>query len=169
MGRFRDVGSIIHSNLDDGFGAQFHDLANMAGWARIERYVVEELLGGRMNFSFGNLFSDPILRIVFNKAMWDINTYHTPGTMIYGNTIDFGSNVPRNYAALSSFVLADIVGQMKYPTGHAVTAIPVTEAIRVPSADEIIDAHHTVDMMMEKARHYMDYIDLANRSTSKSA
>ena len=159
MGHFAEQGTIIHSNLDDGYGAQFHDLANMAGWARIERYMVEELLGGRMNFCFGNLFSDPMLRIIFSKAMWDINTYKTPGSMIYGNTTDFGMDLPRNYGALSSFVMADIIGQMKYPTGHAVCAIPVTEAIRVPSAEEIIDAQHTVDMMIEKAPYYARFID----------
>lgn len=159
MGCFREQGTIIHSNLDDGMGSQFHDLANLAGWARLERYIVEELLGGGMNFCFGNLFSDPILRIIYNKAMWDINTYKTPGSMIYGNTIDFGTDIPRNYGALASFTMADIIGQMKYPTGHAVTAIPVTEAIRVPSAEEIIDSQHTVDIMMEKARYYMDFID----------
>jgi methylmalonyl-CoA mutase cobalamin-binding subunit len=120
---------------------------------------VEDLLGGGMNFCFGNLFSDPILRIIFNKAMWNINTHQTPGSMIYGNTIDFGTDIPRNYGALSSFALADVIGQMKYPTGHAVCAIPVTEAIRVPSAEEIIESHHTLDIMMEKARYYMDYID----------
>ena len=48
---------------------------------------------------------------------------------------------------------------MKYPTGHAVCAIPVTEAIRIPSVEEIIDAHHTLDLMFEKARYYMDFID----------
>lgn len=159
MGYFREQGAAIHSNLDDGMGAQFHDLANLAGWARLERYIVEDLLGGGMNFCFGNLFSDPILRIIFNKAMWNINTHQTPGSMIYGNTIDFGTDIPQNYGALSSFALADVIGQMKYPTGHAVCAIPVTEAIRVPSAEEIIESHHTLDIMMEKARYYMDYID----------
>ena len=159
MGALRDKGTIIHSNLDDGMGGKFHDLANLAGWARLERYIVEELLGGGMAFCFGNLFSDPMLRIIFNKAMWDINTYKTPGSMIYGNTIDFGMDIPRNYGALASFTMADIIGQMKYPTGHAVCAIPVTEAIRIPSVEEIIDAHHTLDLMFEKARYYMDFID----------
>ncbi|MEG0779263.1 MAG: cobalamin-dependent protein [Oscillospiraceae bacterium] len=159
MGNFREQGTILHSNLDDGFGAQFHDLANLTGWAQLERYVVEELLGGRMNHCFGNLFSDPMMRIIFNKAMWNINTFQTPGSMIYGNTIDFGTDIPHNYGALSSFVLADIIGQMKYPSGHAVCPIPVTEAMRVPSAQEIIDAHHTVDAMIEKAPYYASFID----------
>lgn len=159
MGKFREQGTIIHSNLDDGFGAQFHDLANMVGYARLERYIVEDLLGGGMCHCFGNLFSDPIIRIVFNCAMQKINKYDTPGTMIYGNTIDYGFDIPRNFGALASFSMADAIGQMYYPTGTAICPIPVTEAVRVPSADEIIEAHHTVDMMIEKAKHYGEYID----------
>lgn len=110
MGELREKGTIIHSNLDDGFGGQLHDVANLVGWARLERYFVEDLLGGGMNHCFGNLFSDPILRIIFSKAMWEINTFKTPGSMIYGNTTDFGGNFPSNYSALASFTMADIIG-----------------------------------------------------------
>ena len=159
MGKFRDQGTIIHSNLDDGFGAQFHDLANMVGYARLERYIVEDLLGGGMAHCFGNLFSDPILRIIFNAAMGKINKYNTMGSMIYGNTIDYGFDEARNFGAMASFSMADAMGQMTMPSGHAVCPIPVTEAVRVPSADEIIQAHHTVDMMIEKGKHYGQFID----------
>ncbi|QAT43280.1 cobalamin B12-binding domain-containing protein [Aminipila luticellarii] len=160
MAKLRDKGTIIHSNLDDGFGAQFHDLANLVGYAKLERYICEELLGARMSHCFGNLFNDPMVRIVFNSAMGKINTYHTPGTMIYGNTIDFTYNMPKNYAAVTSYAMADAIGQMICPSGHAITPIPVTEAIRIPAVDEIIDAHHTVDMAIEAAAYYKDYIDV---------
>lgn len=159
MGHFREQGTIIHSNLDDGFGAQFHDLANLVGYARLERYIVEDLLGAGMCHCFGNLFSDPVIRIIFNCAMGKINKYDTPGSMIYGNTIDYNYDIPHNFGAMASFSMADAIGQMHYPSGHAVCPIPVTEAMRVPSADEIIEAHHTVDMMIEKAKHYGDYMD----------
>lgn len=159
MGHFREDGTIIHSNLDDGFGAQFHDLANMVGYARLERYIVEDLLGAGMCHCFGNLFSDPVLRIIFNTAMGKINKYNTPGSMIYGNTIDYGYDIPRNFGAMASFSMADAIGQMNYPSGHAICPIPVTEAVRVPSAKEIIEAHHTVDMMIEKGKHYGKFID----------
>lgn len=160
MARLREKGTIIHSNLDDGFGAQFHDLANLVGYAKLERYICEELLGARMAHCFGNLFNDPMVRIIFNSAMGKINTYHTPGTMIYGNTIDFGFNMPKNYAAVTSYAMADAIGQMICPSGHAITPIPVTEAIRVPAVDEIIDAHNTVDMAIEAAAYYKDYVDV---------
>lgn len=159
MGKFRDQGTIIHSNVDDGFGAQFHDLANLVGWCMLERYIVEDLLGGGMAHCFGNLFSDPLLRITFEHAMWDINKSKTPGSMIYGNTIDFGFDYDRNFGALASYVSGDIIGQNHCPSGHAVTAIPITEAVRIPSADEIIQAHMTVDMMIEKAKFYGNYIN----------
>lgn len=159
MGRFKDQGTIIHSNVDDGFGAELHDLANLVGWAIMERYIVEELSGGRMCHCFGNLFSDPILRMTFSQAMWEINTYKTPGSMIYGNTIDFGFDYDRNFGALSSFSMADSMGQRMCPTGHAITPIPVTEAARVPSPEEMVQAHMAVDMMMEKGQFYSQYID----------
>lgn len=168
MGKFRDQGTIIHSNVDDGFGAQFHDLANLVGWCMIERYIVEDLLGGGMCHCFGNLFSDPILRITFEQSMLEINKTHTPGSMIYGNTIDFGFDYEHNFGALSSYSLGDIIGQRHKASGHAVTVIPVTEAARIPSADEIIQAHMTIDMMIEKAGFFDSYLDWAKIEADKN-
>ncbi len=159
MAKFRDNGTIVHSNLDDGFGAQFQDMANLVGYAKLERYIAEELLGARLGHCFGNLFNDPMVRIIFNVAMSKINTYKTPGSMIYGNTIDFGFNMPRNYANLTSYSMADAIGQLLCPTGHAITPIPITEAIRIPNVEEIIEAHNTVDMAIEQAHYYKDFID----------
>lgn len=160
MGKLKDKGTVIHSNLDDGFGAQFQDLANLVGFAKLERYICEELLGARMSHCYGNLFNDPILRIVFNFAMCKIDPYHTPGSMIYGNTLDFSYNMPQNYGAIARYAIADAIGQMLCPSGQAITPIPVTEAIRVPSTEEIIDGHNTVDMAIRSAEYYIDYIDV---------
>lgn len=157
MGKFD--GTIVHSNLDDGYGNQFHDLANLAGWTMIERYLVEDLLGASMTFSYGNLFSDPISRIVFNMVCDATNGKGTPGTMTFGNTIDYGLDFSRNYGALSSFSLADAICQRHKPTGHAVASVPVSEACRIPTADEIIDGHLCIDTMIEKAALYEPYIN----------
>lgn len=152
-------GAIVHSNLDDGYGNQMHDLANLVGWAMIERYLVEELLGACMTFSYGNLFSDPISRIVFNMAMDAGNAKGVPGTMTFGNTIDYGFDLSRNYGALSSFSLADAICQRHKPTGHAVSAVPVSEAQRIPTPDEIVDAHLCIDVMIEKSQLLEPYMD----------
>jgi len=157
MGKFD--GTIVHSNLDDGYGNQFHDLANLTGWTMIERYLVEDLLGASMTFAYGNLFSDPISRIVFNRVCDATNTKNTPGTMTFGNTIDYGLDISRNYGALCNFSLADAICQRHKPTGHAVASVPVSEAMRVPTPDEIVDGHLCVDMMIEKSKYYEPFID----------
>lgn len=161
MAEFADQGTIIHSNLDDGDGAQYHDLANLVGYARLERYIVEDLMDARIGHCFGNLFSDPMVRIVFNSTMWKINKFKTPGTMIYGNTLGFSeTNMPRNYGNISAYSMADALGQMICPTGHAITPIPTTEAVRVPTIQEIRETHNTVDRAIEAAADYLPYIDM---------
>lgn len=159
MARFKDDGAMIHCNLDDGYGAQFHDLANLVGWAKLERYVAEDLLGARVCHCYGNLFSDPMVRVVFNRAMSMIDKHGSPGSFVNGNTIDYGIDISRNYGALCAYSLADIICQMKYPSGYAIAPVPLTEAIRVPSTDEILEAHHTIDMMVEKAPYYEKFIN----------
>lgn len=159
MGEFKERGVCMHCNLDDGYGAQFHDVANLLGWAKLERYIAEELMGGRVAHCYGNLFSDPMLRIVFNRAISKIDKYQTPGTFVNGNTIDYGMSMARNYSVMPSYALADIACQLKYPTGYAINAIPYSEALRIPSAEEIIECQLSMDMVIEKAPYYAEYID----------
>lgn len=159
MGEFKDQGVCMHCNLDDGYGAQFHDVANLLGWAKLERYVAEDLMGGRLAHCYGNLFSDSFLRIVFNRALSMINKYGTPGTFVNGNTIDYGFSLPRNYAALCAYALPDVACQLMYPSGYAVAPVPFTEAIRIPEPKEIIEAQLTMDMVIEKAPYYARYIN----------
>jgi len=152
-------GTIVHSNMDDGFGNQFRDLASITGWAMMERHLVEDMLGARMAFAYGNLFSDPMGRIIIHSVMEKLNEHHTPGTMIFGNTVDYGLDYQRNYGALASFSLADAIFQRHTPTGHAVASVPVTEAVRIPTAQEIVDGHLTVDMMIEKSKFMEPFIN----------
>ena len=159
MGHFKDSGVCMHCNLDDGYGARFHDVANLLGWAKLERYIAEELMGGRVAHCYGNLFSDSLLRVVFNRAIDMIDKYDTPGTFVNGNTIDYGASMPRNYAALSSYAIADAACQLTYPTGYAVAPVPFTEAVRIPTPEEIVECHLSIDMAIEKAPYYARYIN----------
>ncbi len=159
MSEFKDAGVCMHCNLDDGYGALFHDVANLLGWAMIEKYVVEDLLGGNLAHCYGNLFSDSFLRIVFNRALSMINKNGTPGTFVNGNTIDYGPIIARNYGVLCAYALPDVACQLMYPSGYAVAPVPFTEAIRIPAPEEIIEAQLTMDTVIEKAPYYARYID----------
>lgn len=158
MGNFASEGALVHSNVDDGFGGQMQDMANLAGFAKIERYYMELLCGANMSHCFGNMFSNPISRIIFNFTMSDYakQTHDAVGSLIYGNTVGYGFDIDNNMGVLSSYVMADIIGQIYRPTGHSVAAVPVTEAMRIPDIDEIVQAHRIVDKAIEKAPYYAE-------------
>lgn len=139
---------LIHSNLDDGFAARFSDLACTLGAVLIERYIVEDLLGGRVGHCYGHTFSNMATRQAFQLAL--ANTGGAPGTMIYGNTTAFTDNEPESYAALASYLMADATSLAWTGSGHAITPIPVTEALRIPSVEEVIDAQVFAARLVER-------------------
>ena len=133
------VDILIHSNLDDGFAARFSDLACALGAVLIERYIVEDLLGGTLGHCYGHTFSNLNTRHAFQLALANTGG-RAPGTMIYGNTTAFTDNEAESYGALAAYLATDITSLRETGTGHALTPIPVTEAVRIPSVEEIIDA-----------------------------
>ncbi len=153
---------LIHSNLDDGFAAQFADLSCALGAVLLERHIVEDGLGCRMGHCYGHTFSDPLSRWAFQRALAQLG--NAPGTMIYGNTTPYGPYGSENYAALASYLGVDIAAQRVLATGHAVNPIPITEASRIPDIDEVVDVHLFAARLMESTQsmtslYHMEVID----------
>ncbi|MBZ9772875.1 cobalamin B12-binding domain-containing protein [Mesorhizobium sp. CO1-1-8] len=134
----QDTEILVHSNLDDGFAGLFIDMACALGMVLIEKHIVEKLIGARLAHCYGHHFSDPLSRTAFHAALVRVND--TPGTMIFGNTVSYQSTPAGNYASLASYLLADILAVGRWPSGHAINPVPVTENQRIPDVDEIIDA-----------------------------
>ncbi|MCF3639276.1 cobalamin-dependent protein [Rhizobium sp. TRM95111] len=129
---------LVHSNLDDGFAGLFVDMACALGMVIVEKHIVEDLIGARLAHCYGHHFSDPLSRMAFHAALVRVND--TPGTMIFGNTVAYQSAPAGNYASLASYLTADILALGRWPAGHAINPVPVTENQRIPDVDEIIDA-----------------------------
>lgn len=129
---------LVHSNLDDGFAGLFLDMACALGMVIIEKHIVEGLIGARLAHCYGHHFSDPLSRMAFHAALTRVT--ETPGTMIFGNTVAYQSSPAGNYASLASYLTADLLALGRWPSGHAVNPVPVTENQRIPDIDEIIDA-----------------------------
>jgi methylmalonyl-CoA mutase cobalamin-binding subunit len=149
---------LIHSNLDDGFAALFCDLACGIGAVLIERHIVEDLVGGQIAHCYGHTFSDPLTRLAFQRALAQVT--NTPGSMVYGNTTIFVERHVENYANLASYLLVDIIGQRTRPTGHGLNPVPVTEALRIPEIDEIVDAHLFANRLIQRAEGFKRLFDL---------
>ncbi|WP_368911938.1 cobalamin-dependent protein [Taklimakanibacter deserti] len=145
----QDAEILVHSNLDDGFAGLFLDMCCSLGMVIVEKYIIEELAGARLGHCYGHHFSDPLSRMAFHSALHQVTD--TPGTMIFGNTVSYQSSPAGNYASLANYLLADIMALRRWPTGHAVNPVPVTENSRIPDIDEIIDAQTFASRLREHA------------------
>ena len=161
MGSLRERGTLVHSYLDDGMGALFTDCATVAGWAFLERYIVEDLLGAKLAHCVGGLVSDPVKRSGWIFALQEIHQGDCVGSMFYGDTISFSGDFSWNRGVVAETLLWDILTQMECPTGHAVLSIPVTEAVRVPTADEILEAQIFARKMEGVARRVLPSFDFS--------
>lgn len=139
MGALRDKGTLMHSYLDDGFGALFLDCATSAAWAYLEKYIIEDLLGAKLAHCVGGLVSDPVKRAGWVFALDEIHGHDCVGSMFYGDTISSDVDPNKNVSLTAEYLLWDIMAQLECPTGHAVLPVPFTEAQRAPSLDEICE------------------------------
>ncbi len=156
----QDADILVHSNLDDGFAGLFRDMASALGMVLIERMIVEEMIGARASFCFGHHFSAPASRMAFQTALARVTA--TPGSMIFGNTVSYRSDAAANYASLSSYLLADILALGRHPSGQAINPVPVTENVRIPDTDEILDAQLFASRLTEHAGGYAGLVDWAS-------
>ena len=161
LAEFRDRGVMLHSYLEDGYGALFRQCASVAAWAMLERYIVEELIGARLSHCIGGLTRDPVKRAGWVIALQRIHQGDHVGSMIYGDTISFGTDFEHNRALVAEYLLWDILAQLHCPSGHAVLPLPVTEAMRIPSADEIIEAQLFGRRVEASARRLYSHVDLS--------
>jgi methylmalonyl-CoA mutase cobalamin-binding subunit len=79
--------------------------------------------------------------------------------MIYGDTISFGPDFNQNRGLVAEYLLWDIMTQLECPTGNAVLPLPVSEALRIPSAEEIVEAQCFGRRIEQTARRLWPHID----------
>lgn len=161
MGALREQGTLMHSYLEDGFGALFCDCATVAGWAYLEKYIVEDLLGAKLAHCIGGLTTDPVKRAGWVFALHEIHDRQCVGSMIYGDTLSFTADYTINRGLVSEYLLWDIMAQLQCPTGHAVLPLPVTEALRIPAAEEIAEAQILGRRAEEAARRLLPHMDFS--------
>jgi hypothetical protein len=161
MGCLKEQGTLLHSYLDDGFGALFTDSATVAGWAMMEKYIVEDLFGAKIAHCMGGLITDPVKRSGWIFALDEIHEHDCVGSMYFGDTLSLTADFSANRGALAEYMLWDIMTQLECPTGHGLLTMPVTEAIRVPSVDEIIDAQIFARRLERAAKRIHPLFDFA--------
>ena len=162
MAAVKRHGGLVHSYLDDGPGMQLSSYGGYLGWAALEKYIVEDLVGARLAPSFGGLVPQPQARILVALALHHLYGRALVGSMIYGNTVDYTRDHLRNVTVLTQYLTADIATQLHQPTGHAVHPLPLTENERIPSPGEIVEVQLLGQAIEQDARRSASLMDWPN-------
>jgi methylmalonyl-CoA mutase cobalamin-binding subunit len=149
----------VHSYLDDGFPAQFRDCSSYIGWALFEQYLIETLCGASLAISYGGLTTHPITKTAMTVAIERIRSPDSPGAFYHGNTTAYTAEIERNYAVLGVDMLYSVLAQIHTKSAGTVLPVPVTEAIRVPRWQEIVEAHTIARRVVDDAHRVYDVID----------
>ncbi|MEG0780809.1 MAG: hypothetical protein RR426_09420 [Oscillospiraceae bacterium] len=124
MGEHVDDGAMLHSNLDDGYADKCDDMGQLIGMALLEQYLVQDLLHAKLAHSFGDMVYSPRKRLVLLSALRQIHGDGVFGSMVFTNKL--GREKERldlNDAHLCTCMLVDMLGQLHYQTGHAITVM----------------------------------------------
>lgn len=155
LAAFRTEGVCFDSYLEDGYPGVFHDYANYVGWAMLERYISEELIGAAYSCSWGGLTQNPVIKSAVTLALHTVNPDGVPAGFVQGDTIGNTPDFDSNMAVVSSDVLFMKMVDRRYKLGGAPIAVPVTETERIPSWEEVA----TVQTIGRRLEEYIPLVD----------
>ena len=151
LASYRDQGVVFDSYLEDGYPGVFHDYANYVGWAMLERYVSEELIGAAYASSWGGLTQNPVVKSAVTLALETVNPNRVPISFLQGDTIGYTGDFDSNMAVLVNDLMMQKMTDLRYKMGAAPIAVPVTEVERIPTWQEVA----TVQTISRKCEEYL--------------
>lgn len=148
----RSEGFIFQSYLEDGFPAQFKDYSSYIGWVMFERYLVTDLIGANLSVSFGGLSHDTIMKVAMVNAIEELTPDDICNAFFHCNTTAQTRQIDNNYCvvAVDDYYLA--LAMMHSNSGAALLSIPVTEAVRIPTWQEVVQVRTIAERSIQYAR-----------------
>ena len=154
-----DQDAVLHSYLDDGFSAQFKDYCSYIGWALLEHHIIDDVIGARVAIAYGGLTHNPMTKAAMIIALETLTPDTTCNPFYHGNTTAYTEDLDANFGVLSLDVLYTMLAQLHTASATPVLPIPVTEAIRIPSWEEIVQAHTVARRIANDAERLMEAIN----------
>jgi len=139
----RDNFANLGSYIGDGVAGSFLDHASDVGYALLEQYIVDKLCGAAYNASVGGLIGHLPSKLATWLAIFEAGKAESFDPVVghyEGNTVDVTEDTAANWGILLGDFIPFAVMERRYRTGAFYNPKPVTEALRVPTLDEIIDA-----------------------------
>jgi len=139
----RDKFANLGSYIGDGVAGSFLDHASDVAYALLEQYIVDKLCGAAYNVSVGGLIGHLPSKLATWLAIFEAGKSESFDPVVghyEGNTVDVTEDTAANWGILLGDFIPFAVMERRYRTGAFYNPKPVTEALRVPTLDEIIDA-----------------------------
>jgi methylmalonyl-CoA mutase cobalamin-binding subunit len=164
-------GVVLDTYIEDGYPAVFADYGSLVGWALIERRIAD-LCGVPLSVAWGGLTSHPINKSVVTIALDMLDPDNIPPTFVQGDTISYTTDIERNSAICSEDTLFMLAVQYRYKTGSSALPVPLTENLRVPTADEIAQVQimaREIERRVPEISDHLRWDVLEDRATTLAA
>ena len=147
---------------EDGMPGFFMDVVSYMGYEMVEHWIIEELCDARMAFSFGGLLSEILPRMSFALALEKL--YGTPEhpfvTYYNGSTNEqWDHDIETNYGLGASEMLIESIINLKYNMPVVINPVSITEALRVPTLEELFNIVKCGIGVERKAKEWLEIID----------
>jgi methylmalonyl-CoA mutase cobalamin-binding subunit len=156
-----EAGATVGSYVDDGPPASMIDYASAVGYVLLEQYVCETLCGARYSTGLGGLMSHipskMAVWMAIHEALHDLENTESAVGHIEGNTLDQTEDPNANWGVSMADFIPYAFLEQKYTTGAAYNPKPVMEALRVPTANEMIDVCLACGMAMKKIHEFREF------------
>lgn len=160
----KDLHIDIVTYPEDGMPGFFLDVVSWVGYTMVEHYIACSLCGTLFSVSYGGLLTDIQLRMAYALAMHKL--FSTPdhfGVVYYnGGTVDqIAHQVNANYGTSVPEMFMQVLVNLKYNLPIIINPVAVTEALRTPSFEELIDITAAGMRAESKAKEWLPLIDFS--------
>lgn len=161
---YKDQGMDCITYPEDGIPGYFMDVVSYVGYEMIEHYIIEDLCGARMSFSYGGLLSEILPRMAFALALEKMyGTEEHPFVTYYNGSTNeqWDHDIEANYGIGASEMLIQSIINLKYNMPVVINPVSVTEALRVPTLEELFNIVKCGIGVERKALEWLEIIDFS--------
>lgn len=158
----RDEMFAAETYLDDGYPGYFLDCASYVGYALLEHYICTKLCGARYTISFGGLLSENDTRAGVAMALDKLMSTEEQPVLTYLNSstnLQWDHDIHGNYGISVSEFLFEMLIEKKYHISLGINPVSITEKIKVPTLEELMNILSAAKRTEEKVEEWMPYFN----------
>ena len=158
----KDLDIDVVTYPEDGIPGYFLDVASWVGYLMVEHYICTKLCDTLFSVSYGGLLTEVQPRMAFALAMHKLfSTPDHPGLVYFnGGTVDqLDHDVNCNFGTGVQEALIQVLFNLKYNLPIIISPVAVTECLRTPSLEELLDIASAGMRAETKAKEWLPLID----------